>query len=56
MTRQEITAPSTDTKPVPRSCGDDPLDIGNIPAFLRRTQPAEPVGAGETLRSTPGQE
>ncbi len=37
MTVSETTTPNTDTKPVLQACGDDPLDIGNIPDFLRRT-------------------
>ncbi len=37
MTFPETTTPSADTEPAPQSCGGDSLDIGNIPAFLRRT-------------------
>ncbi len=54
MTYQEITTPSTGTETAAQPCDDDPLDLSNIPAFLRRTpKPAEPSRAGETLRSTP---
>ena len=54
MTCLETITPSADAETVPLSCGGDPLDLGNIPAFLRRTpKPAEPSRAGETLRSTP---
>ena len=37
MTCQKTTTPSTDPETVPRISGGDPFDIGNIPAFLRRT-------------------
>ena len=37
MTYQEITTPSTGTKTVPQSCGDDPFGLDDIPGFLRRT-------------------
>ena len=57
MTYNESTTPSIDTEPAPRSCGDDPLDIGNIPVFLRRTpQPTKPAGVGKAMRSTPDRE
>ena len=45
MTVSETTTPNTDTEPVLQACGDDPLDIGNIPAFLRRT-PGDTKPAG----------
>ena len=37
MTFPEDITPSTGTEPAPQTCGGDPLDIGNIPDFLRRT-------------------
>ena len=37
MTFPETTTPSTDPETAPQTCGGDPLDIGNIPEFLRRT-------------------
>ena len=54
MTCHKTITPNPGTETVPLSCVGDPLDLGNIPAFLRRTpKPAEPSRAGETLRSTP---
>ena len=34
MTFSETTTPSTDPEIVSRSCGDEPFDIGDIPAFF----------------------
>ena len=36
MTVSETTTPNTEPETVPQSCGDEPSDIGNIPAFLVR--------------------
>ena len=37
MTFPETTTPSTDPETALQACGGDPLDIGNIPDFLRRS-------------------
>ena len=41
MTFKETTTPHTDPETAPQTSGDDPLDLANIPDFLRRSpQPA----------------
>ena len=57
MTCQQTNTPSTDTEPAAQPCDGDPLDLADIPDFLRRTpQPAKPARTGEVMRSTLGQE
>ncbi len=45
MISQKPTTPSADPETVPQISGDDSLDIGNIPAFLRRTP--KPAASGD---------
>ncbi len=46
MTFNEATTPNTDTKTAPQTSRGDPLDLSDIPTFLRRSpQPAKPADA-----------
>ena len=57
MTFPETITPSTATETAAQPCDGDPFGLADLPSFLRRSpQPTKPAGAGEAMRSTPGQE